>query len=371
MEENAALRLGRLIEAELPEIERRWLDQVQRDVSAAEGVELTQLRDGMPDYLAAIVRLLKAGDVDLLSDRARAAWADVAREHGVTRVRIGFDISQLVHEFVVLRRVIGDIVGRHADLAAGKGLITDIIEAAIAAAVQAYVDARDIDARRNQAESIGFLTHELRNPLTSAAMAAAKLRKHASGEDVRLVEMVERNLGRLNELIDSVLLTEKMEAGEIAVNPVDVELAPVIEGALEAAHKVAEAKQLQFHTSYDPGLTARIDPILTRSAIANLADNAVKYTDAGEVDVVVQDRPDHIAVSVRDNCEGISPEELRTIFEPFKRGHNAKAGTGLGLAIARRAVEAQGGSIRAESAGPAGCRFSITLPKRRPDGGSK
>ena len=108
-------------------------------MSAADGVELTQLRDGMPDYLAAIVRLLKTDNLDLLSDHARSAWADVAREHGVTRVRIGFDISQLVHEFVVLRRVIADIVDRHADLAASKGMITDIIEAAIAAAVQAWM----------------------------------------------------------------------------------------------------------------------------------------------------------------------------------------------------------------------------------------
>ena len=371
MGENAAFRLGRLIEANLSEIERRWLEQIQKDVSAAEGVELTQLRDGMPDYLEEMVRLLRTADLDLLSDHARSAWADVAREHGVTRVRIGFDISQLVHEFVVLRRVIADIVDRHADLAASKGLITDIIEAAIAAAVQAYVDARDIEARRTQAENIGFLTHELRNPLTAAAMAAARLGKHASSENVRVVEALERNLRRLNELIDSVLLTERLEAGEVAVNPVDVKLAPVIEGALEAARRVAEAKQLQFHTSYDPGVTARIDPGLTRSAIANLADNAVKYTDAGEVDVVVQDRSDHVAVSVRDDCPGISSEELRTIFEPFKRGHNAKAGTGLGLAIARRAVEAQGGSISAESDGAAGCRFSITLPKRPPDHESK
>ena len=65
-----------------------------------------------------------------------------------------------------------------------------------------------------------------------------------------------------------------------------------------------------------------------------------------------------------DTCEGLSPEELRTIFEPFKRGRSAKGGTGLGLAIARRAVEAQGGSIHGESPGPVGCRFSITLPKR-------
>ena len=77
----------------------------------------------------------------------------------------------------------------------------------------------------------------------------------------------------------------------------------------------------------------------------------------------MQDRPDELVVDVRDTCPGISPEELRTIFEPFKRGRNAKGGTGLGLAIARRAAEAQGGSISAQSSSHAGCQFSIRLPK--------
>src|SRR6266496_2924396 len=364
MDADVARRLGRLIEAAAPEIERRWLEQVQRDVAEAQGVELTQLRDGIPDYLSAMVRLLKAGDLGLLAGHAGSAWADVAREHGITRVRIGFDISQLIHEFVVLRRVIAEVAGRDPDLANAKALIGEIVEAAIAVAVKAYVDARDIDARRTQAESIAFLTHELRNPLTTAVLTASRLRSQARPEDARLVETLLRNLGRLNELIDGVLLTQKLDAGQMVVTPSDVELGPLLDSALEAARKVAETKRLAFHVSYDPGLTARLDPELTRSAIANLVDNAVTYTDAGEVDVEVLDRRDEILVNVRDTCPGLSAEELRTIFDPFKRGRSAQRGTGLGLAIARRAVEAQGGSIHGESPGTTGCRFSITLPKR-------
>jgi signal transduction histidine kinase len=367
VETNAARRLGELIEAEVAEIERRWLERVQRDVAEAQGVELTQLRDGIPDYLSAMVRLLKDAELHLLNGRASSAWSDVAREHGITRVRIGFDISQLIHEFVVLRRVIGEVVDRELDLAPAKELVSEIVEAAIAVAVKAYVDARDIDARRKQAESIAFLTHELRNPLTTAVLTAAKLGNQARPEDVRVVETLQRNLGRLGELIDGVLLTQKLEAGQMVVAPADVELAPLLESALESARKVAETKRLAFHASYDPGLTARLDPILTRSAIANLVDNAVKYTDTGEVDVEVLERRDDLVVNVRDTCPGLSADELRTIFEPFKRGASARGGgTGLGLAIARLAVEAQGGSIRGESpgGGATGCRFSITLPKR-------
>src|SRR3982751_137892 len=103
MDANVAHRLGQLIENAVPEIERRWLDRVQKDVVEAHGGEFTQLRDGIPDYLSAIGRLLKQDELDLLAGRASSAWADVARQHGITRVRIGFDISQVIHEFVVLR----------------------------------------------------------------------------------------------------------------------------------------------------------------------------------------------------------------------------------------------------------------------------
>jgi signal transduction histidine kinase len=79
--------------------------------------------------------------------------------------------------------------------------------------------------------------------------------------------------------------------------------------------------------------------------------------------VTVDDRDEEFVVHVRDTCEGISEEELRTIFEPFERGASGKSGTGLGLAIAKRAVQVQGGSIQAESREGGGCHFWITLPK--------
>ena len=146
--------------------------------------------------------------------------------------------------------------------------------------------------------------------------------------------------------------------------PSEVTLGQIIEGALEGARLVAEQKGLVFKASYDPDIEVRIDPLLTRSAIENIADNAVKYTDSGTVAVTVEDRGDQFEVHLRDSCQGLSPEELATIFEPFERGASSKSGTGLGLAIARRAVEAQEGSIRVESRETSGCHFWITLPKR-------
>jgi signal transduction histidine kinase len=136
-----------------------------------------------------------------------------------------------------------------------------------------------------------------------------------------------------------------------------------MEGALEGAREIAADKGLAFNARYDPELRVRVDAELTHSAVQNLADNAVRYTDAGSVEVSVDVGREDWVIHVRDSCGGISQESLRTIFEPFERGATRKPGTGLGLAIARRAVEAQGGSVGAESPGPSGCHFWIRLPR--------
>ena len=113
---------------------------------------------------------------------AREDWSKVAREHGVTRVRIGFDIGQLVHEFVVLRHVIHAVAAeRGLTLTGPTAILADILDAAIAAAVQAYVEARDHETKRTQAEHVAFLTHELRNPLGMATLTVSQLRRSCPG----------------------------------------------------------------------------------------------------------------------------------------------------------------------------------------------
>jgi signal transduction histidine kinase len=366
-----ARRLGRIIRSKAWDIEQRWLDRLQDEVAKAPQVSLTHLRDGIGDYLEALHRFLIGGGPSDSSDAAGAAiWARIAREHGITRVRIGFDIDQLVHEFVVLRHVIRDVAAEHGIAAiASDGILGDLVDAAIAQSVRAYVDARDYETRKAQAENIGFLIHELRNPLSAAMQAASAVR---DGEDMssRALDVLDRSHRRLSKLIDSVLDAERLEAGEVEPHPKPIREEDLLQRATDTALRVARDKGVTLEIRGTAGRMLEVDPDLTCSAIQNLVDNAVKYTDLGEVAVAVVDTEDAWSVHVRDNCAGLSCEELRTIFEPFRRGSTTKQGTGLGLSIARRAIEAQGGTIHAESpAAAAGCHFWIRLPKpvrRRP-----
>jgi signal transduction histidine kinase len=157
---------------------------------------------------------------------------------------------------------------------------------------------------------------------------------------------------------------ERLQAGAVKPRLVEVREGELLGQATEAARLAAERKGLAFALCCVPERTVVLDPDLTRSTIQNLVDNAVKYTDAGRIEVVTEDLESSWSVHVHDNCHGLSGEELRTIFEPFRRGATSKRGAGLGLAIARRAIESQGGTIHAESPGAVGCHFWFRLPKR-------
>lgn len=359
--------LSDLILRRRAEIEERWLQTVLKDVSGLE-IPLTDLRNAIGDYIAKLAEGLRNGGPRELAERGKHAWADLVREHAITRVRLGFDISQLVHEFIVLRRTLSD-VAREEGLLGGpeSQILAELIEAGIGESVSAYVDSRDFSARQAEARHLGFITHELRNPLATATLAAAQIRSLAaeSSRLTRAVNLLDRAHDNIRMLIDRVLNAERLEAGEVIPVTKETELGALLDPMLETLRETANTRAIVLLADYDPTIRLNVDPMLTSSAIGNLLENAIKYSGPGEVRLEVEERPSEISVHVIDNCDGISAEELRVIFEPFRRGKHGGKGAGLGLAIARRAVEAQGGTIHAESKGGRGCRFSIVLPKAR------
>ncbi len=319
----------------------------------------------MPDYLAGLADAMRGEEPT--EQGGLAAWEQVASEHGVTRVRLGFDVDQLVREFILLRRVLFEVAREQNVIRqdAQSQRLTDLIETAIATSVRSYVESRNVADRRMQAEHIGFLTHELRNPLFTATMAATQLRRRPEvvAAAAGTLDLLDRGLERMRTLIEGILLTQRMEAREIECRPVELTLEDVMPDASRAAELEAKNKGVDFVAQYDPSIHVRVDPALAASALQNVFDNAVKYTDHGRVQVLADAQPGEVMIHVYDDCDGVSPAELKTIFQPFKRAHSGKAGTGLGLAIARRAIETQGGRIGAESNGERGCHFWLTLPR--------
>lgn len=359
--------LAEVIVRRRTEIEERWLQTVLRDVAGRE-IPLTDLRNAIGDYILRLAERVRGNDDGLpAGSRGRDAWAELAREHAITRVRLGFDISQLVHEFIVLRRTLSDVVAEEGLLGGQEAeMIADLIEAGVALAVGTYVESRDYAARQEEARHLGFVTHELRNPLATATLAAAQIRRHADS-DVRVrraIDLLDRAHGNIRTLIDRVLRAGRLEAGQVVPNPVETNLGSLLDPMLETFREMANTRGVELIADYDPGIRLSVDPMLTSSAIGNLLENAIKYSNPGEVRFDARANHTEVELHVRDNCTGLTQEELRVVFEPFRRGRHGGTGSGLGLAIARRAVEAQGGSIHAESKGP-GCHFWVVLPKAK------
>jgi signal transduction histidine kinase len=357
--------LAAAIERHQCEIINRWLDLVREETEkSGHSVNPSELRDGIGDYLNNLADSLRNSESAEIG--GTDAWKRVAKEHAMTRVRLGFDIDQLVREFVILRRVAQEIAIDPSD-GLQIVLLADLIDAAIATSVKSYVESRDYRTRQQEEEHLGFLTHELRNPLTTASLAASQLRKDPSltPRSQRVLDLLDHGLDRTRELIEQALLAGKLEAGQTQPVIEDLRAADVIEEALTAARAEARRKGLVLETNFDRQIVVRADSQLVMSAIQNLADNAVKFTDAGRVEITLEGRGAEAVIHVRDSCPGISAAELEKIFEPYERGSSEKPGTGLGLAIARRAISLMGGTIGAESSESRGCHFWLTVPLRK------
>jgi signal transduction histidine kinase len=357
--------LANAIRSSTHDILTEWQALVIREMPPRD-IDPREFLDAMGEFLGGVADSL-AGEAPP-QEEGSTVWHAAASEHGVARVRQGFDIQELVREFAVLRRV---LVRRaqQAQLLKDEALrerLLELFDGAVAASVKSYVDSRDYAARRTEAEHIGFITHELKTPLNAAVLAAGQLRRNLPQDPSiqRPLDLLDRSHRRLEKLIGDVLLVEKLEATRKA-NPAEITLGDLLRDVLHDAEAASSAKGLAFEVAIDAGVLLSVDEGLARSAIQNVVENAVKYTDRGAVRVSSDVDSGEVKLHVWDNCPGLSPEELGIIFLPFKRGRSGKSGSGLGLAIAKRAIEACHGTIQVESSAGAGCHFWLTLPRAR------
>jgi signal transduction histidine kinase len=164
---------------------------------------------------------------------------------------------------------------------------------------------------------------------------------------------------RLGRLVAELLDLSRLDGGALPVNPEDVAVLDLLREA------VGQRDQIQISVT-PSGLKARTDPARLHQVVANLLDNALRHSPAGEL-VRLEARAleaGGLQVEVIDCGPGIPEQERSLVFERFTRGGASDGGTGLGLAIARWAVELQGGSI-AVVGQPPGCRIRVSLPEER------
>jgi signal transduction histidine kinase len=204
---------------------------------------------------------------------------------------------------------------------------------------------------------VANVSHELKTPLTAirgfAETLSLELVSHP--EHAQFADTIRANARRMQHLIDDLLDLSRIESGGWVPTPVTVDVAAAAAEAIAPYVEEAEKRGSEIHVAVDPNArTLRADPVAVRQALANLVENAVRYTPRGGTVTIFSRRDNHgVTLGVRDTGSGIPPEHLPRIFERFYRvdpaRSRAEGGTGLGLAIVRHLLEAHGGHVTAES----------------------
>jgi len=239
---------------------------------------------------------------------------------------------------------------------------------------------RELEAKSRQLEvasrhKSAFLTnmsHELRTPLNAIIGFTRIVMRHSHDRlDPKQNENLDKILAsgqHLLTLIDAILDLARVEAGRIEIEPVDIELAPVLEQCMRSVEPLV-GDSVVLAGTFDRGLPRMlVDEGKLRQIVINLLSNAAKFTVQGRVEVGAREMDDRVEVTVADSGIGIAADKLELIFGEFEQvdpgdGH-ARGGTGLGLAIARRLARLMGGDVRAASVPGAGSTFTLSLPVR-------
>lgn len=227
-------------------------------------------------------------------------------------------------------------------------------------------------ASRLKDDFLAVLSHELRTPL-NAVMGYSQLLGSGALPPARVahaVAAIQRNARAQARLVESLLDLSRIMAGKLDLNFEELDLASVLEAAVDALRPDAEAKGIVFEW---PNPWQRVpligDAARLQQVFWNLFSNAIKFTrGSGRVVIGLATDADHVRIGVTDDGQGITPSFLPHVFERFRQGQEgdrSKAGLGLGLALVREMVQAHGGTVTAESAGEGrGSTFTVILPLR-------
>jgi signal transduction histidine kinase len=348
-----------VVRARRARIARCFLDARGGDPDRVRSEQAAESVGVLLDDLAAALE----DDVAPESARSQGAREEAARL-GHQRFQLGDDLATVVADYDLLRVLLFEQV-------AEAGVTPTVDEArvicghlvgAIGDAATRHARERDQLVKAQSAKHLGFLAHELRNPLSSIGMAFALLQsKGLLPPDQPCVRVVERGLHSVTALIDDALINASLEGGgELQLRDIDVPelIVSLIEEALpQAQHKrVRLTWACEVHDCY-------ADYRYLRSALSNLIRNAVKFTRPDTVvRVAARTLGQGIVIEVEDACGGIAPQDIERLFDPFVQRGADRSGFGLGLAIAKQAMDAHQGSLRARSLPERGCVFTLELP---------
>jgi signal transduction histidine kinase len=310
------------------------------------------------------------------------------QQYGATRVRsilvrLGYR-SVLAVPLLLEQRIVGALTVWRQETGAFAPEVVNLLQTLATQSALAIQNARlfrEIEekgrqlelASKHKSQFLANMSHELRTPMNAVLGYTDLILDDIFGDVPAAIretlERIKSNGHHLLGLINDVLDLSKIEAGQLTLSLGEYSMGEVIHAVVSAVESLAAEKKLALKATVPADLPpGRGDERRLTQVLLNLAGNAIKFTDEGEVSIQARASDGAFVISVSDTGPGISEADQRTIFEEFQQADSSstrrKGGTGLGLSISRRIVELHGGRLWVESTPGRGSTFSFTLPVR-------
>ncbi len=363
--------LAKLIRRDRDQLLTRWRELV-RGLASAKNLDVPTLNDHLPALLEELAEALETRSDETIADALRDGSP---LDHGLQRVKDGYDIVEVVAEYNILRGCVHDLAEANGFSLQGRAfhILNRVLDGAIGYAVESFATERALEVRHRREEYLAFVAHDLRTPLNAMSLAARVLDQtiQASGgnaESMRMVKSLHRNVRHLETLVAKVLEENTNLETEIGLRLErrSFDLWPLVEALVHDINPVAGTGSTQLINMVPEDLVVFADASLLRRIFQNLIANAIVYTPRGEVRIGAEPGATEGAVHcwVSDDGAGIPPELLDNVFEKGAGDPEKDGSTGLGLAIVKTFLEAHGGSAHAESELGRGTTVRFNLPGR-------
>ncbi len=352
--------LYEFIDANRDEIIRRCRAKVaERSIPPPTDVELEQ---GVPVFLDQLADSLRRGLHSNPDIRPSAA------QHGFDVYRLGFSVSQVVHDY---GDICQSITGLALELNTPIGTdefrtLNACLDNAIAIAVTEYgrrsQSATDQETARTS-ESLGFLAHELRNLTHTALLAFDVIRTGSVGVGGSIGKILQQSLLGISALMDRSLKDTQLT--QAPQEPEPVLLCEFIEDLATSAILEASAKGVRLDVRCaENDVTVQVDRSTLRAVVRNLLQNAFKFTRPESTVTLRAGASDtRVLIEIQDECGGLPDADHAVLFRPFEQRASDRSGVGLGLAYCRWGIEANHGRITVRNTPGTGCTFVINLPR--------
>ena len=389
--------LGKTLLAKTETIVDSWIEAIRenQNIESSKSLAYNSVRNSIPIVLEAFATLLTQS----LNNQPQKLVCK-SLEHGFIKTEQGYDMTEILYEYRLLRKVIFAALKPDLLLCSNDEILQtvefldSVIDQVISLSLESYVEARLQELQVLQAqlllnnqeltrlvgmqkENVSHLAHELKTPINSIMGFSSLLLKQqqelTQGQDKSLnlgfIEKVIKNSRQLLRLINNTLEISRYESGKIKLNLESIDVRSHIQMVVEALQPAAVEKNLEIILYCDRApeqITS--DRLRLQQIITNLVSNAIRYTDSGTITITCLDNNnEQWSIIVADTGIGIGKEAQSKIFESYFRvsseDTDSQNSNGLGLAIVDKLTKLLSGKIELVSKPTEGSTFTVTFPK--------